>query len=62
MKNLPLVAAAVVLLLMVARVQGIRLDAESRGAFGNQMVHVRNQGPHAHFSSRCELILSAGVN
>ncbi|KAK3128531.1 hypothetical protein QOZ80_6BG0463080 [Eleusine coracana subsp. coracana] len=39
MKNLQLVAVAVVLLLMMARVQGIRLDAESHDAFSNQMVN-----------------------
>ncbi|TVU12320.1 hypothetical protein EJB05_45958, partial [Eragrostis curvula] len=40
MKNsLPLVAAAVVMLLMMARVQGIRLDAESHEAFSNQVVN-----------------------
>jgi hypothetical protein len=62
MKNLSLVAAAVVLLLTVAKVQGIRLDAESHDAFSNQMVNVRNRDSQAHFPSHCGLILSAGAN
>ncbi|CAL5046376.1 unnamed protein product [Urochloa decumbens] len=37
--SLPLVAAAIVLLLVMARVEGIRLDSESHEAFSNQMVH-----------------------
>ncbi|KAJ1258278.1 hypothetical protein BS78_10G063000 [Paspalum vaginatum] len=40
MKNsLPLVAVVIVLFLVAARVQGIRLDAESHEAFSNQMVN-----------------------
>nr|CAB3467243.1 unnamed protein product [Digitaria exilis] len=34
-----LVAAAIVLLLVMAKVEGIRLDSESHEAFSNQMVH-----------------------
>lgn len=48
----PLVAVAVVivLFLVMARVQGIRLDAESRHeAFINHMVRVSNRHSHAHF-------------
>jgi hypothetical protein len=48
----PLVAVAVVivLFLVMARVQGIRLDAESRHeAFSNHMVRVSNRHSHAHF-------------
>ncbi|CAL5037138.1 unnamed protein product [Urochloa decumbens] len=37
--SLPLVAAAIILLLVMARVEGIRLDSESHEAFSNQMVH-----------------------
>lgn len=62
MKNLQLVAAAVTLLLMMARVQGIRLDAESHDAFSNQVVNVRNHGSHPYIRLHCELILSAGTN
>ncbi|CAN6179087.1 unnamed protein product [Urochloa humidicola] len=39
MKTLPWVAAAIVLLLVMARVESIRLDSESHEAFSNQMVH-----------------------
>ncbi|CAD6340047.1 unnamed protein product [Miscanthus lutarioriparius] len=40
MKNsLPLVVVVIVLFLVTARVQGIRLDAESHEVFNNQMVH-----------------------
>ncbi|OEL36792.1 hypothetical protein BAE44_0002190 [Dichanthelium oligosanthes] len=40
MKNsLPLVAVTIVLLLLMARVEGIRLDAESHEAFRNQTAH-----------------------
>jgi hypothetical protein len=47
----PLVAVAVVivLFLVMARVQGIRLDAESHEAFSNQMVRVSNRHSRAHF-------------
>ncbi|CAN6164875.1 unnamed protein product [Urochloa humidicola] len=37
--SLPWVAAAIVLLLVMARVESIRLDSESHEAFSNQMVH-----------------------
>jgi hypothetical protein len=62
MKNVSLVAAAVVLLLTVAKVQGIRLDAEGHDAFSNQMVNVRNRDSRGRFPSHCGLILSAGAN
>ncbi|KAL6606091.1 hypothetical protein ACP70R_041744 [Stipagrostis hirtigluma subsp. patula] len=37
--SLPLVATLLVLLLAMARVQGIRMDAESHAAFSNQMIN-----------------------
>uniref|UniRef100_J3MBT0 Uncharacterized protein n=1 Tax=Oryza brachyantha TaxID=4533 RepID=J3MBT0_ORYBR len=37
--SLPLVAAVLVLFLMAATVQSIRLDAESHSAFSNQIVN-----------------------
>ena len=46
--SLPLVAAAIVLLLVMARAEGIRLDAESHEAFRNQIAHVSNRDSHAH--------------
>jgi protein phosphatase 2C family protein 2/3 len=50
MKNsLPLVVVVIVLFLVTARVQGIRLDAESHEAFNNQMVHVSNRYSHTHY-------------
>ena len=50
MKNsLPLVVVVIVLFLVTARVQGIRLDAESHEVFNNQMVHVSNSYSQAHF-------------
>ncbi|KAF7099783.1 hypothetical protein CFC21_101377 [Triticum aestivum] len=39
MTCLPMAAAAVVLLLMVATAQGIRLDAESKAALGNPVLN-----------------------
>jgi len=51
--SLPLVAAAIALLLVMARVEGIRLDSESQEAFRNQMAHVSNCNSHAHLSAHC---------
>ncbi|PUZ61934.1 hypothetical protein GQ55_4G318000 [Panicum hallii var. hallii] len=60
--SLPLVAAAIVLLLVMARVEGIRLDAESHEAFRNQMAHksgetaVKNTGDEPSGESMEETI------
>lgn len=56
-----LVAAAIVLLLVMARVEGIRLDSESHEAFSNQMVHVSSSDSDAHFGPNCAMVLPAGA-
>jgi len=60
--SLPLVAAAIALLLVMARVEGIRLDSESQEAFRNQMAHVSNCNSHAHLSAHCAVLRSSGAN
>jgi hypothetical protein len=57
--SLPLVAAAIVLLLVMARAEGIRLDSESHEAFSNQMGHVSSGCSHAHFGTHCTMALHA---
>ncbi|PNT63463.1 hypothetical protein BRADI_4g16256v3 [Brachypodium distachyon] len=47
----PLVAAAMVLLLTVATVQGIRLDAEIHAALSNQELNLQRSGDEGAVSS-----------